>query len=321
MTKSNKQKRGLKIMTQNENNNHGITLIVLVITIIVLLILAGITIMMLMGENGVLNQSKTAKEKNLQKEAEEIMNLKITNIQIESYTEKQEMPNIQYLADKLCDDMDMDYVELTTQIKKQASKEKTYLPLIEVEEGGSIFTKLQQYPYEFEIDSELKLASIDGIQIGDNSNQKEIEDLKAMMEDMQKTIHDLQAEVQQVKQEKINYAVNQEKKIGKWYDGTDMYELCLPITIPNASKEGDLQAKNTINLQEYNIKECNVVEGFAVLTNNYIAPLPVWLSYDESAIGLRVYYYSNTKSLEIVNSKTNYNAGKGYVTLHYNKNS
>ena len=42
-------------------NNKGITLIALVITIIVLLILAGITIAMLTGENGILNNATKSK--------------------------------------------------------------------------------------------------------------------------------------------------------------------------------------------------------------------------------------------------------------------
>ena len=42
-------------------NNKGITLIALVITIIVLLILAGVSIAMLTGENGVLTQAKNAR--------------------------------------------------------------------------------------------------------------------------------------------------------------------------------------------------------------------------------------------------------------------
>lgn len=41
-------------------NQKGITLIALVITIIVLLILAGVSIAMLTGENGLLNKSKSA---------------------------------------------------------------------------------------------------------------------------------------------------------------------------------------------------------------------------------------------------------------------
>ena len=51
--------------------NDGITLIALVITIIVLLILAGITISMLTGENGILTKVKEAKEKTKQAEQEE----------------------------------------------------------------------------------------------------------------------------------------------------------------------------------------------------------------------------------------------------------
>lgn len=42
-------------------NQKGITLIALVITIIVLLILAGVSIAMLTGENGILNQATTSK--------------------------------------------------------------------------------------------------------------------------------------------------------------------------------------------------------------------------------------------------------------------
>ena len=43
--------------------NRGITLIALVVTIIVLLILAGISISMLTGQNGILNRASEAKEK------------------------------------------------------------------------------------------------------------------------------------------------------------------------------------------------------------------------------------------------------------------
>lgn len=42
-------------------NQKGITLVALVITIIVLLILAGVTISMVLGQNGILNQANSAK--------------------------------------------------------------------------------------------------------------------------------------------------------------------------------------------------------------------------------------------------------------------
>ncbi|MCI8411750.1 MAG: leucine-rich repeat domain-containing protein [Clostridia bacterium] len=58
-------------MKKNRETNKGITLIALVITIIVLLILAGVSISMLTGENGILKQANTAKEENRKSELKE----------------------------------------------------------------------------------------------------------------------------------------------------------------------------------------------------------------------------------------------------------
>ena len=54
-----------------KKENKGITLIALVITIIVLLILAGVSIAMLTGENGILNQAAKAKEETEKAQANE----------------------------------------------------------------------------------------------------------------------------------------------------------------------------------------------------------------------------------------------------------
>ena len=45
-------------MEKLKNNRQGITLIALVITIIVLLILAGVSIAMLTGDNGIITQAQ-----------------------------------------------------------------------------------------------------------------------------------------------------------------------------------------------------------------------------------------------------------------------
>lgn len=58
-------------------NNKGITLIALVITIIVLLILAGVSIAMLTGENGILKQANTTKVAQIEGEVKEKVNLAI----------------------------------------------------------------------------------------------------------------------------------------------------------------------------------------------------------------------------------------------------
>ena len=61
-------------------NQKGITLIALVITIIVLLILAGVSIAMLTGQNGILTQAQNANDATLKGEAEEAVKLAINTI-------------------------------------------------------------------------------------------------------------------------------------------------------------------------------------------------------------------------------------------------
>ena len=68
-----------KEVTANEmkKNEKGITLIALIITIIILLILAGITIALLTGENGILKRVATAREINdISKYKEKIYNIR-----------------------------------------------------------------------------------------------------------------------------------------------------------------------------------------------------------------------------------------------------
>ena len=67
-----------------EKYNKGITLIALVITIIVLLILAGISIAMLTGENGILTKGSKAKEQTERQEIIENAKLKILEYETEN---------------------------------------------------------------------------------------------------------------------------------------------------------------------------------------------------------------------------------------------
>ena len=64
-------------MNNNLKNTKGITLIALVITIIVLLILAGVSIAMLTGQNGILTQAQSAKQTTELKSAEEKVKLAV----------------------------------------------------------------------------------------------------------------------------------------------------------------------------------------------------------------------------------------------------
>ena len=58
-----------------KKNQKGITLIALVITIIVLLILAGVSIAMLTGDNGILNQATRAKTDSMKAELADKINM------------------------------------------------------------------------------------------------------------------------------------------------------------------------------------------------------------------------------------------------------
>ena len=86
--------------TKKEELNTGITLIALVITIIVLLILAGISIAMLTGDNGILNKATTAKEETIKAQYEEELNLVITEMRTDAIY-KNEQFNMTYVIEKL----------------------------------------------------------------------------------------------------------------------------------------------------------------------------------------------------------------------------
>jgi len=69
-------------------NQKGITLIALVITIIVLLILAGVSIAMLTGQNGILTQANSAKSDTAKAEAVERINLSLNAVKAKIYEKK-----------------------------------------------------------------------------------------------------------------------------------------------------------------------------------------------------------------------------------------
>ncbi len=144
-------------------SNTAITLIALIITIIVLLILAGVTLNMVMGENGIFGKANIAKENTNLNSAQETLNLKITTCQMNVYSTEKRMPTLQELANELDEDNEIEYVKVKS--GKLASLSK-----IEIGNATSIFTKLNDYPYEFEINNNLQLASIDGKEIASKDN-------------------------------------------------------------------------------------------------------------------------------------------------------
>ena len=81
------------------NRQSGITLIALVITIIVLIILAGVAINLTLGQNGLLNRTKEAREKYEIASAKEYIELKIDECIIEKGGDASLQDIIDYLAE------------------------------------------------------------------------------------------------------------------------------------------------------------------------------------------------------------------------------
>lgn len=144
----------------------GITLVALIITVIILLILAGVALNLTLGERGIFNIAKQAKEETIKNEALEKLKLKISTIQMEKYATTGNMPNLQEIADGLCEDEEIEYVKLPTE--QVASIDK-----ITLGNSKTILTKIKQYPYEFEIGNDLKIKKINGEKITDDNTQEE----------------------------------------------------------------------------------------------------------------------------------------------------
>ena len=97
--KINKIKHGgIRMENKRMKKNSGITLVALVVTIIVLLILAGITIAMLTGENGIINKAFQAKDATEYAQVQEEVMLAWTEVQADAIIENYSK---QELADKL----------------------------------------------------------------------------------------------------------------------------------------------------------------------------------------------------------------------------
>ena len=170
---------------------HGITLISLVVTIIILLILAGISIRLIGGSNGILNRASSALDANDKATATEKMELKITYLNMVSYGENTRKATLQELADGLFADKEVEYVKLKNQ-------EIATLEPIDVTGENSFLVKLKEYSYEFEINSDLQLASVDGVKLA--TTDTKYDELKASIEELNSKLTNLEKENEEWKE-------------------------------------------------------------------------------------------------------------------------
>lgn len=93
--------------------NSGITLIALVVTIVVLLILAGITIMALGGENGLISRAKLAKTEQEKAQAKEELQLKITELQLKIVGEEAREATLDDFNNLIAEDEELTFINAT----------------------------------------------------------------------------------------------------------------------------------------------------------------------------------------------------------------
>ena len=123
-----------------EKDTKGITLIALVITIIVLIILAGVVITLSLGNNGIFNRAKQAKEEYEIAAEKEKLGLEITNIQTAVIENKNEMATLKDLYEKI-------------------DKTKYEIELDDEENPTLAYVKPVKGNYTFSVDSKFKIEN------------------------------------------------------------------------------------------------------------------------------------------------------------------
>ena len=165
---------------KNLKNMKGITLIALVITIVVLLILAGVTIAMLTGDNGILTKAQTSKTKSAEEEARERVSLMLAEWKIENaingisldqffttdtYEANRKSQNVENIEKE-----DTNYIATVdvngTKYEVTINAEDEKNPYIEyIDQAGkrlSVVSQVRGYTFTGTVDVEIKATAPDG---------------------------------------------------------------------------------------------------------------------------------------------------------------
>lgn len=132
-------------------NQKGITLVALVITIVVLLILAGVTISMVLGPNGVLTNSQKAKDNSAKGTANDALSTALSSVSTDYYTEGGSGTMLEYLKSRE-----------SNATKKLASLAPGYTYAISESDGKTTIkmeTEKKDYTFTAEITDTLTISS------------------------------------------------------------------------------------------------------------------------------------------------------------------
>ena len=102
--------------------NKGVTLIALAVTIVVMLILAGVTISVLNGENGIVKQAQKAKEESKIKELKEKVRIDIAGKRVENINGELRVSVLKEILDKYFDNVPVE-TQITSETELKAKEE------------------------------------------------------------------------------------------------------------------------------------------------------------------------------------------------------
>ncbi len=113
----------------------------------------------------------------------------------------------------------------------------------------------------------------------------------------------------------FDYSLN-EKVIGTWVDGKQLYRLVIQGNSTNRIV--------AIDLSDRNIKEITKIDGVFNASDRYIMPFPNYLARNSSQLGniyAYVIYNINTKKIEITFGNAGYYSSvKATLQIEYTKN-
>ena len=191
------------------NNNNGITLISLVITIIILLILAGVTLSLTLGDNGIINQAQNAKEAQEIAAIKEDIQLAILDKEIEkggASLSKEELEEILKDYGEIQEDgntiktdegyeIDIDEIYKPGSGGDAATDEELAALLEKIKELEQTVTDLTNTKTELEGTIEDLNRQLEEEQGNNSALQEQIENLQGQVDTLNKTIEQQQSTI------------------------------------------------------------------------------------------------------------------------------
>lgn len=111
----------------------------------------------------------------------------------------------------------------------------------------------------------------------------------------------------------------EEQVVGRWIDGSILYERCIEITMPTVTTQGTMVGIS-IDISSWNIKEVVSIDGCFHKDNTSVQAIPLNSvnMINTNMYGVRI-YVNSTNTLTVDSNYTTYNGRKGIAIVKYTK--